>query len=90
MKTICGCEIVKDNQVKAINEDGLPKLLTTLGVKDKFDSGECLCFFCHEPINAATLASLFPKDGQVEMICNRPECYIQMVGLGGNSNGGDT
>lgn len=79
---------MKEKHLKAVHDDDLITLLTSLGYYDKIKRGECTCFFCNDLLTLNNIGAIFPYDGEVKFSCNRENCLTLMVKLGGEVNDG--
>lgn len=60
--------------VHAVHDNDLEKVLSRLGLFNKFKNGELSCKFCHEGISIKNLHSFFPQSGSVKFACDDGEC----------------
>lgn len=61
-------------KISAVHDDDLIGFLDGLGVLSDVKYGRAVCKFCHEPVNLATLAAVFPESGDVKFVCDKPRC----------------
>ncbi len=74
--------VMNDNQLKAVHDDDLETLLTSLGYIELVKSGNCKCIFCNDVINLESLGSIIPKDGEIQFSCNKIDCYNKLTKIG--------
>lgn len=61
-------------QVNAVFDDDLMRVLGDLGVRKKFERGDEKCKFCRNVVDLSNLASLFRQSGDLKFVCDSPEC----------------
>lgn len=66
--------IVKDNQLKAVHDDDLITLLSSLGVYDDVCDEKIECLFCGEKISINNIGAIIPFYGEIKFSCNSPIC----------------
>lgn len=59
--------------VQAVDDRGLKKLLTALGMLDTLGS-TARCARCGEAVMLTTIAAVYPEDGQVRFLCANGKC----------------
>jgi hypothetical protein len=74
--------IVKENVLKAVHDDDLISLVTSLNVYDDIINGKKKCVFCQKTISLDNIDALLPCEDQVEFSCNFPKCHLKLIGLG--------
>jgi len=65
--------------MQAVYDDDLVELLTSLGLYQKFVSGQLHCAICGDEISWENLNGLFPESGQIKFGCTRPECVTGLA-----------
>ena len=60
--------------IRAVHEDDLPLLLTSLGIKAEIMQGKCRCMSCDELITMDNLWGIISKKGEIHLICSSPDC----------------
>ena len=73
---------MRDNRLKAVHDDDLSTLLTSLGLYDKVQAGNCPCHFCHQAITLENLGAIIPLNGEIVFSCDAPGCLNSMVEAG--------
>lgn len=66
-------------ELNAVHEKDLEKLLTHFGVFKDFSESKYKCKFCKEVVNFENLYSLLPESGTINFICNKPNCVSQLL-----------
>lgn len=72
---------MRENQIKAVLQRDLKKLLKSLGVYDAVCGSRECCYFCRKPLSLETISAVFPYDESVCFCCGRPECCNAMLNL---------
>lgn len=80
MNIIIGAKIVKENQMKAVHDKDLEKLLKSLNVYEDVINGNFKCLFCNNGINLENIDSIVPYDNTVQFTCDNPECHLKLIG----------
>lgn len=73
--------IMSDNQLKAVHDDDLKSLLTSLGCFEKVSTQQCKCIFCDTVIDVETIGAIVPKEGQIQFVCNNMECLNKLTDI---------
>ena len=73
---------MKDNRLKAVHDDDLSTLLTSLGLYDKIQKQQCVCHFCQRIITLENLGAIIPLNGEISLSCDMPGCLDSMVKAG--------
>jgi hypothetical protein len=60
--------------LNAVFDDDLMKVLEDLGLWKKFERGEEKCKFCRASVDLSNLTSLFKQSGDIKFVCDSPEC----------------
>lgn len=61
-------------QIDAVFERDLQKILKDLGVYDEIIESKKRCIFCNQIISLVNLEYIFSKETEVVISCNRREC----------------
>ena len=77
---------MKNASLKAVHDDDLFGLLSSLGVYESLVQGKCSCNFCGETITIDNLGSIFPLNNTICFSCNKEACLQQMIEIGGSKN----
>lgn len=77
---------MKNAHLKAVHDDDLKNLLTSLGCYDDVISGNCECFFCKKKIDESSIGSIFPYQNQICFSCDDATCLTKLIDLGGNGD----
>jgi hypothetical protein len=64
--------------IDAVHERDLEKLLADMGKLEEFKQGRVLCKFCGDRITTANIYSILPESGSINFICQKPECIAQL------------
>lgn len=64
--------------IKAVHDDDIDELLTSLEVYESFSRGEVTCAFCNEVMTKDNLSSIFPLENKVAFCCDKPECIAKL------------
>jgi len=73
---------VQNNRLQAVHDDDLASLLTSLGLHDKVNAGQCLCQFCKKVISMENLGAIIPLNGEITFSCDTLICINSMIELG--------
>lgn len=68
-----GSKIIKE-ELQAVHDKDLEKLLESLGILEKLKKGELRCKFCKEIVTLDNLHSIFPEAGAIKVICENVIC----------------
>lgn len=71
-----------DKHIKAVHDDDLVSLLSSLGVYEQIKSNSCRCHFCRQIISLDNLGAIIPLDGSIVFSCNVEKCLQQMIKVG--------
>ena len=74
-----GVKIVMDNTIRAVHDDDILSLITSLGLASDFEQGNCKCMFCDSTITQDNFSAIFPHNGKVQFCCNLPECEYHLL-----------
>lgn len=67
-------EKLPKEEVRAVHDEDLEKILEGLGILNKFKHGDLKCKFCNNTINFNNLHSIFPQSGSIKLVCDSPNC----------------
>lgn len=73
-------KIVKENQMKAVHDKDLEKLLRSLNVYDDVIDGKFKCLFCNNKITLDNIDSIVPYNNSVQFTCDKSECHLKLIG----------
>ena len=65
-------------QLNVLHERDLDLLLERFGIKDIFLANQIKCKFCNRLVNKENVYSFLPESGMVNVICDAPECILQL------------
>lgn len=65
--------------LKVVHDSELTGLLSKLGKLDDLQSGKLKCKFCRQVISLDNIHSLFPESGQVNLVCDQPDCVKNLL-----------
>ena len=75
--------VVNNGKLKAVHDDDLESLLTSLECYEKVKSGEYKCIVCDEAITLDNLGAIVPLGGSIQFTCNDNNCTKKLFELGG-------
>lgn len=64
----------KTTGIKAVYEDDLPTLLTSLGISESIERGEFKCSNCGRVVTNENLWGILRSNKKLHLICSDPEC----------------
>jgi len=64
----------KTPSLKVFHERHLEELLTKLGLLEKLQKRELLCYVCKKIITMENFGAVFKKNGKVLVVCDDPNC----------------
>lgn len=64
---------IKEN-LDAIHDDHLEKLLSNLSLLEKLKNGEVKCKFCGGSMTLENINSIFPLGGDIKLTCDKVQC----------------
>lgn len=73
-------KLIKEN-IQAVHEQDLEKILEGLDLLDKFKHGELKCNFCRSRITFDNLHSFFPQSGDIKFVCTNSNCFRKLSKL---------
>jgi hypothetical protein len=65
-------------RIKAVHEDDLLGLLTSLGMVTGVQRGEYECRCCKRIVTMDNLWGILAEDGSIHVICSDPECISRL------------
>lgn len=71
-----------DKRIKAVHNDDLVSLLSSLGVYEQIKSNNCRCHFCEQIISLDNLGAIIPHNNSIVFSCNVEKCLQQMIKVG--------
>lgn len=73
--------VVKDNvNVDAVLSEDVARLIEQLGLREKFQRGECHCHICNDIVKHTNLKLMFPMDDhKVGFLCSKPQCFVEFA-----------
>jgi hypothetical protein len=72
---------VRENEIKAVLQRDLKKLLKSLGVYESVRNNTQCCFFCHKTVSIDTISAVFPYQNTVCFCCENPACCNALIDL---------
>ena len=60
-------------EIDSVHDDDLEQVLKDLNLWDKLKNGDLKCKFTNTTITYSNLHSIFPEEGQIKIVCNKPE-----------------
>lgn len=70
---------MKNNELKAFNDDDVVGLLKSLQVYDEVLNGHKNCIFCGDKISLINIDAILPVEHKVEFSCLKSECHIKLL-----------
>jgi hypothetical protein len=61
-------------EMKAVYDQDLEQVLSSLGILDKLISGELICAVCGCQIDLDNLGAIFPDENEVGVSCDNDRC----------------
>ncbi len=72
--------VEREVRVDAVLGEEVAHLIENLGLREKFERGECTCHICKEAMNYTNLKLVFPMDDvEVGFLCNKPQCLVKFA-----------
>ncbi len=72
--------VEREVRLDAVLGEEMTHLIENLGLRERFERGECTCHICKEVMNYMKLKLVFPMDdGEVGFLCNKPQCLVEFV-----------
>lgn len=66
----------KKTTIKAVDEVDFLNFLRNIGVLDAVIKKEAKCAFCGRFLAPEDIDAIYPKDGEVKFICDKPKCSV--------------
>ena len=64
------------DRMKAVYDDDLGELLSSLGLVESVEQGKVRCRVCGEQQSIDSIGVLVPNGDRVEVVCSDPECLV--------------
>lgn len=71
--------MAKKQSIRAVHDNYLAELLNSLGLSERIQFGLLRCMICGEVVTVESLQALVPKGNQIEVVCDRIECYEEAI-----------
>ena len=65
--------------IRAVHENDLPLLLTSLGVEAEVIQGKHRCMSCDKLITMDNLWGIMSRKGKIQLICSDPDCLAAYI-----------
>jgi len=65
--------------LNVVHDKELVNFLIKIGVWEKIQNKKKYCKFCKEIITFDNLHSVFPKSGEINIVCSKTECIKQLL-----------
>lgn len=65
-------------KIRAVHEDDLFRLITSLGIEEDIRMGRYRCMCCNAPINMDNLWGILSREDKIHLICSDPECLAEI------------
>ena len=62
--------------VNAVLDEDVKRVISALGIREKFDEGHYKCRVCQDTITAQNLKAIVPSGERIEFVCDRTRCLI--------------
>ena len=69
----------REQNIDAIHERDIDKILKQEGLLDAFQREEILCKFCKTKITKENIYSILPESGAFNFICQKSECVANLL-----------
>lgn len=73
---------MKRKPIKAVHSADLQNFLTSLGIWDDIQNGRMTCAVCGDVITIDNFQAVFPEEGKIRAICNKPDCMAALTKAG--------
>ena len=73
--------------VTAVHDNDLAEFLDSMGLLQKMESGECQCVVCTTSVNLDNLSAILPKNNNIHLVCDKPQCISQIETIIGDNDG---
>ena len=64
----------KREKLRAVHDNDLEEFLSSVGVLKKLEGGNYNCLVCNANITLENLGAIYPKDNEINFICDRLSC----------------
>jgi hypothetical protein len=71
--------MTKKEKIYAVHDRDLEKFLAGIGLLERINRGEIRCATCEHTITLDNLGFVFPIKNEIEVCCDNPKCYYDMV-----------
>lgn len=71
-------KIIAKEILKAVHDYDLEQLLQNLDLLEKIRNNQLKCKFCKNVVTLENLHSIFPQSGNIQMVCDNPDCIRQL------------
>ena len=68
----------KRTEIRAVHDNNLEHLLSSLGVLEQIEGGSCSCLICNSPVNLTNLGAVLPTEKGIGFICDMPSCIANI------------
>ena len=65
---------LKRDEVHAIQEKDIERVITELGLLEKITSGDLLCSECGEPVSIDNIECLYKQNDEIKVCCEKIKC----------------
>ena len=70
--------IKRNISIDAVLSEDVARLIDQLGLRDRFERGDCCCHICNDTMDYTNLKLIFPmEDQKVGFLCNKPQCFAE-------------
>lgn len=69
----------KRDVLHAVHDKDLRQLAENLGISERLDRGLLRCEICDISVNWDNLQAIFPKENRVAVLCDRPDCLLEVL-----------
>lgn len=70
---------LKYQEISAVHERDLKKLLESLGLLEDVEEGRIKCNFCGNEITFDSLQCIYPKNDEIVFCCDDIKCFEQAL-----------
>ena len=74
-----GYSVMRKNKLKAVHDDDIVSLLSSLGCYEEVSQGQCKCLFCNTTITIENLGAIIPRNDEIVFSCNADSCLQKMI-----------
>jgi hypothetical protein len=68
----------KKTKIRAVHDNDLEQLLSSLGILQQIKGGRCSCLICGSPISLINLGAVLPIEEDFGFICDLPSCIAKV------------